>query len=283
MEDSMIEILKSILYGIVEGITEWLPISSTGHMILLEEIMPMNVSKSFWSMFLVVIQLGAILAVVVLYWNKIFPFKKNKEGKYTSVKSIWILWSKILVATIPAAIIGLALDDWIDAHLYNGFVVAIMLILVGVAFIYIENRNKDMRPSVNSLSALSYKDALIIGLFQVVAAVLPGTSRSGATIIGGLMIGVSRAVAAEFTFFLAIPVMFGASLLKLVKFGLAFSALEFFILVIGMVVAFFVSIFVIRFLMSYIKKHDFKVFGWYRIVLGAFVLIFFAIRALYAI
>ena len=279
----MIEILKSILYGIVEGITEWLPISSTGHMILLEEIMPMNVSKSFWSMFLVVIQLGAILAVVVLYWNKIFPLKKNKEGKYTSVKSIWILWSKILVATIPAAIIGLALDDWIDAHLYNGFVVAIMLILVGVAFIYIENRNKDMRPSVNSLSALSYKDALIIGLFQVVAAVLPGTSRSGATIVGGLMIGVSRAVAAEFTFFLAIPVMFGASLLKLVKFGLAFSVLEFFILVIGMVVAFFVSIFVIRFLMSYIKKHDFKVFGWYRIVLGAFVLIFFAIRALYAI
>lgn len=276
----MIEILKSILYGIVEGITEWLPISSTGHMILLEEIMPMNVSKSFWSMFLVVIQLGAILAVVVLYWNKIFPFRKNKEGKYTSVKSIWIIWSKILVATIPAAIIGLALDDWIDAHLYNGFVVAIMLILVGVAFIYIENRNKDMRPSVNSLSALSYKDALIIGLFQVVAAVLPGTSRSGATIVGGLMIGVSRAVAAEFTFFLAIPVMFGASLLKLVKFGLAFSVLEFFILVIGMVVAFFVSIFVIRFLMSYIKKHDFKVFGWYRIVLGAFVLIFFAIRAL---
>lgn len=276
----MIEILKSILYGIVEGITEWLPISSTGHMILLEEIMPMNVSKSFWSMFLVVIQLGAILAVVVLYWNKIFPFRKNKEGKYTSVKSIWILWSKILAATIPAAIIGLALDDWIDAHLYNGFVVAIMLILVGVAFIYIENRNKNMRPSVNSLSALSYKDALIIGLFQVVAAVLPGTSRSGATIVGGLMIGVSRAVAAEFTFFLAIPVMFGASLLKLVKFGLAFSVLEFFILVIGMVVAFFVSIFVIRFLMSYIKKHDFKVFGWYRIVLGAFVLIFFAIRAL---
>ena len=280
MEDSMIEILKSILYGIVEGITEWLPISSTGHMILLEEIMPMNVSKSFWSMFLVVIQLGAILAVVVLYWNKIKKKKKNKEGKYTSVKSIWILWSKILVATIPAAIIGLALDDWIDAHLYNGFVVAIMLILVGVAFIYIENRNKDMRPSVNSLSALSYKDALIIGLFQVVAAILPGTSRSGATIVGGLMIGVSRAVAAEFTFFLAIPVMFGASLLKLVKFGLAFSVLEFFILVIGMVVAFFVSIFVIRFLMSYIKKHDFKVFGWYRIVLGAFVLIFFAIRAL---
>ena len=277
----MIEILKSIIYGIVEGITEWLPVSSTGHMILLEEIMPMNVSKSFWSMFLVVIQLGAILAVVLLYWNKIFPFKKTREGKYVSVKSIWILWSKILVATIPAAVIGLALDDWIDEHLYNGFVVAIMLILVGVAFIYVENRYKDMRPTVNSLSALSYKDALIIGLFQVIAAVLPGTSRSGATIIGGLLIGVSRAVAAEFTFFLAIPVMFGASLLKLVKFGFAFSFLEFFILIIGMLVALVVSIFVIRFLMSYIKKHDFKVFGWYRIVLGIIVLIFFAIRALF--
>ena len=277
----MIEILKSIIYGIVEGITEWLPVSSTGHMILLEEIMSMNVSKSFWSMFLVVIQLGAILAVVLLYWNKIFPFKKTREGKYVSVKSIWVLWSKILVATIPAAVIGLALDDWIDEHLYNGFVVAIMLILVGVAFIYVENRNKDMRPTVNSLSALSYKDALIIGLFQVIAAVLPGTSRSGATIIGGLLIGVSRAVAAEFTFFLAIPVMFGASLLKLVKFGFAFSFLEFFILIIGMLVALVVSIFVIRFLMSYIKKHDFKVFGWYRIVLGIIVLIFFAIRALF--
>lgn len=281
MEDNMIGILKSIIYGIVEGITEWLPVSSTGHMILLEEIMPMNVSKSFWSMFLVVIQLGAILAVVLLYWNKIFPFKKTREGKYVSVKSIWVLWSKILVATIPAAVIGLALDDWIDEHLYNGFVVAIMLILVGVAFIYVENRNKDMRPTVNSLSALSYKDALIIGLFQVIAAVLPGTSRSGATIIGGLLIGVSRAVAAEFTFFLAIPVMFGASLLKLVKFGFAFSFLEFFILIIGMLVALVVSIFVIRFLMSYIKKHDFKVFGWYRIVLGIIVLIFFAIRALF--
>lgn len=277
----MIEILKSILYGIVEGITEWLPVSSTGHMILLEEIMPMNVSSSFWSMFLVVIQLGAILAVVLLYWNKIFPFRKNKEGKYVPVKSIWILWLKILVATIPAAVIGLLLDDWIDAHLYNGFVVAVMLILVGVAFIYVENRNKDMRPSVNSLAALSYKDALIIGLFQVVAAILPGTSRSGATIIGGLMIGVSRAVAAEFTFFLAIPVMFGASLLKLVKFGFSFSLLEFFILAFGMIVAFVVSIFVIRFLMSYIKKHDFKVFGWYRIALGIIVLVFFMVRAIF--
>lgn len=276
----MIEILKSILYGVVEGITEWLPVSSTGHMILLEEIMPMNVSDSFWNMFLVVIQLGAILAVVLLYWNKIFPFRKNKEGKYIPVKSIWILWLKILVATLPAAIIGLLLDDWIDEHLYNGFVVAVMLILVGVAFIYIENRNKNMRPSVNSLDAISYKDALIIGLFQVVAAVLPGTSRSGSTIIGGLMIGVSRAVVAEFTFFLAIPVMFGASLLKLIKFGFSFSLLEFFILAFGMIVAFIVSIFVIRFLMSYIKKHDFKVFGWYRIVLGVIVLVFFVVRTI---
>lgn len=276
----MIEILKSILYGVVEGITEWLPVSSTGHMILLEEIMPMNVSDSFWNMFLVVIQLGAILAVVLLYWNKIFPFRKNKEGKYIPVKSIWILWSKILVATLPAAIIGLLLDDWIDEHLYNGFVVAVMLILVGVAFIYIENRNKNMRPSVNSLDAISYKDALIIGLFQVVAAVLPGTSRSGSTIIGGLMIDVSRAVVAEFTFFLAIPVMFGASLLKLIKFGFSFSFLEFFILAFGMIVAFIVSIFVIRFLMSYIKKHDFKVFGWYRIVLGVIVLGFFVVRTI---
>ena len=276
----MIEILKSILYGVVEGITEWLPVSSTGHMILLEEIMPMNVSDSFWNMFLVVIQLGAILAVVLLYWNKIFPFRKNKEGKYIPVKSIWILWSKILVATLPAAIIGLLLDDWIDEHLYNGFVVAVMLILVGVAFIYIENRNKNMRPSVTSLDAISYKDALIIGLFQVVAAVLPGTSRSGSTIIGGLMIGVSRAVVAEFTFFLAIPVMFGASLLKLIKFGFSFSLLEFFILAFEMIVAFIVSIFVIRFLMSYIKKHDFKVFGWYRIVLGVMVLGFFVVRTI---
>ena len=276
----MIEILKSILYGVVEGITEWLPVSSTGHMILLEEIMPMNVSDSFWNMFLVVIQLGAILAVVLLYWNKIFPFRKNKEGKYIPVKSIWILWSKILVATLPAAIIGLLLDDWIDEHLYNGFVVAVMLILVGVAFIYIENRNKNMRPSVTSLDAISYKDALIIGLFQVVAAVLPGTSRSGSTIIGGLMIGVSRAVVAEFTFFLAIPVMFGASLLNLIKFGFSFSLLEFFILAFGMIVAFIVSIFVIRFLMSYIKKHDFKVFGWYRIVLGVMVLGFFVVRTI---
>ncbi len=276
----MLEILKSILYGIVEGITEWLPISSTGHMIILEQILPMNVADDFWSMFLVVIQLGAILAVVLLYWHRIFPFKKTREGKYVSVKSTWIMWSKILVATIPAAIIGLLLDDWIDEHLYNAFIVSVMLVVVGIAFIKIEDKNEGMIPTVNSIAELSYKDALIIGLFQVIAAVFPGTSRSGATILGGLMIGVSRAVAAEFTFYLAIPVMFGASLLKLIKFGFVFSALEFFILIVGMLVAFVVSIFVIRFLMSYIKKHDFKVFGYYRIVLGIVVLIFFIIRAI---
>lgn len=276
----MLEILKSILYGIVEGITEWLPISSTGHMIILEQILPMNVADDFWNMFLVVIQLGAILAVVLLYWHKIFPFKKTREGKYVSVKSTWIMWSKILIATIPAAIIGLLLDDWINEHLYNAFIVSVMLVVVGIAFIKIEDKNEGMVPTVNSLAELSYKDALIIGLFQVIAAVFPGTSRSGATILGGLMIGVSRSVAAEFTFFLAIPVMFGASLLKLIKFGFVFSILEFFILIVGMFVAFVVSLFVIRFLMSYIKKHDFKVFGYYRIVLGIVVLIFFIIRAI---
>lgn len=269
----MLEILKSIIYGIVEGITEWLPISSTGHMILLEEYMPMQVSEAFWEMFLVVIQLGAILAVVLLYWNKIFPFGKGRDGKFEVKMNIMTLWFKIIVACIPAAVVGLLLDDWLNAHLYNGLVVAIMLILVGAAFIYIENQNQNKLAKVNSLDALSYKDAILIGLFQLIAAVFPGTSRSGATIIGGLMIGVSRTIAAEFTFFLAIPVMLGASLLKLVKFGFAFSVLEFFILIVGMIVAFVVSILVIRFLMGYIKKHDFKVFGYYRIVLGLIVLL----------
>lgn len=271
----MLEILKAIIYGIVEGVTEWLPISSTGHMILLEEYMPMKVSSEFWEMFLVVIQLGAILAVVLLYWNKIFPFKIKKGEKFEVKMDIMTLWFKIVVACIPAAIVGLTLDDWLNEHLYNAVVVAIMLILVGVAFIYIENQNKGRVSSVNSLNALTYKDAIIIGAFQLIAAIFPGTSRSGATIIGGLMIGVSRTVAAEFTFFLAIPVMLGASLLKLVKFGLSFTFMEFFILVIGMVVAFVVSILVIRLLMGYIKKHDFKVFGYYRIVLGAIVLLSF--------
>lgn len=269
----MLEILKSIIYGIVEGITEWLPISSTGHMILLEQYMPMNVSEEFWNMFLVVIQLGAILAVVLLYWHRIFPFKKKEGSLYVNMDIIH-LWLKIIVACIPAAIVGLLLDDWLDEHLYNAFIVSVMLILVGVAFIYIENQNVGKASKINSLKEITYKEAILIGLFQLIAAVFPGTSRSGATIIGGLMIGVSRTVATEFTFFLAIPVMLGASLLKLVKFGFAFSVLEFFILIIGMLVAFVVSVVVIRFLMGYIKKHDFKVFGYYRIVLGILVLLF---------
>lgn len=271
----IIEILKSILYGIVEGITEWLPISSTGHMILLEELLPMKVSQSFWDVFLVVIQLGAILAVVVLYWHKIFPFNfKNKNRPFLRY-DIFQMWFKIIVACIPAAIVGLLFDDWLNAHLYNAIVVAIMLVLVGIAFIIIENHNKDRRARVDTLQQLSWADALIIGVFQLIAAVFPGTSRSGATIIGALMIGVSRTVAAEFTFFLAIPVMLGASLLRLVRFGFAFTAAELVLLLIGMLVAFIVSILVIRFLMSYIKKHDFKVFGWYRIILGILVLFYF--------
>ncbi len=271
----IIEILKSILYGIVEGITEWLPISSTGHMILLEELLPMKVSQSFWDVFLVVIQLGAILAVVVLYWHKIFPFNfKNKNRPFLRY-DIFQMWFKIIVACIPAAIVGLLFDDWLNAHLYNAIVVAIMLVLVGIAFIIIENHNKDRRARVDTLQQLSWADALIIGVFQLIAAVFPGTSRSGATIIGALMIGVSRTVAAEFTFFLAIPVMLGASLLRLVRFGFAFTAAELVLLLVGMLVAFIVSILVIRFLMSYIKKHDFKVFGWYRIILGILVLFYF--------
>lgn len=269
----IIEILKAILFGIVEGITEWLPISSTGHMILLNEFVTLNVSDDFWEMFLVVIQLGAILAVVLLYWNKIFPF--HFKEKPVVQKDIFVLWFKILVACIPAAVIGLAFDDVFDALFYNPWCVAIALIVFGIAFIVIENRNKDAKPRINELDQISYKTALIIGLFQLIAAVFPGTSRSGATIVGALLIGVSRTVAAEFTFFLAIPVMLGASLLKLLKFGFQFTGPEAVILLVGMIVAFVVSVVVIRFLMGYIKKHDFKVFGWYRIVLGIAVLAYF--------
>ena len=274
---NFIEILKSALYGIVEGLTEWLPISSTGHMILLEEILPMQVTQSFWEMFLVVIQLGAILAVVVLYWNKLFPFNFTNKNRPFIRYDIFTLWFKIIVACIPAAVVGLLLDDWLNEHFYNSIVVAVMLILVGAAFIFIENRNRDRRARVTSLSQISYLDAILIGVFQLIAAIFPGTSRSGATIIGGLLIGVSRTIAAEFTFFLAIPVMFGASLLKLVKFGFAFTVPELLLLLVGMLVAFVVSILVIRFLMGYIKRHDFKVFGWYRIVLGIVVLLYFFI------
>ena len=277
----MIEILKALLFGIVEGITEWLPISSTGHMILLNEFVTLDVSPEFWEVFLVVIQLGAILAVVVLFWNKLFPFDFSKRRKKNGIikTDIFVMWFKVLVACIPAMIYGILLDDLVEPYLYNATTVAIMLILFGVAFIVIENWNKGRKPRIKSLASLTYRDALIIGLFQLIAAVFPGTSRSGATIVGALLIGVSRVVSAEFTFFLAIPVMFGASLLKLVKFGLGFSMTEASLLIIGMVVAFVVSMGVISFLMGYIKKHDFKVFGWYRIVLGILVLLYFYVIA----
>ncbi len=272
---SIIEILKAILFGVVEGITEWLPISSTGHMILLNEFVTLDVSPEFWEMFLVVIQLGAILAVVILFWNKIFPFRFQE--KPVIQKDIFVLWFKILVACIPAAVIGLAFDDVLDALFYNPWCVSIALIVFGIAFIVIENRNRNMKPKIRELSQITYQTALMIGVFQLLAAIFPGTSRSGATIVGALMIGVSRTVAAEFTFFLAIPVMLGASLLKIVKFGFNFTGAEAVILLVGMIVAFIVSVIVIRFLMGYIKKHDFKVFGWYRIVLGAAVLLYFAL------
>lgn len=270
-----IEIIKAGIYGVVEGITEWLPISSTGHLILFNEFMPMNVSDEFWNMFLVVIQLGAILAVVVNFWIKIWPFNTRIKDKPFIRYDVMNMWIKIIVACLPAAIVGLLFDDVLEKYLYRPSVVAAMLIIVGVAFIIIENTNKNRRPHINSLKEITYKDALIIGLFQLIAAIFPGTSRSGSTIIGGLLIGVNRTVAAEFTFFLAIPVMFGASLLKLVKFGLAFTTEEVVILLAGTVVSFIVSIVVIRFLMGYIKKHDFKVFGWYRIALGIAVLGYF--------
>lgn len=272
----MLEIIKAILFGIVEGITEWLPISSTGHMILLNEFVKMEVSEEFWDMFLVVIQLGAILAVVLLYFWKIWPFGRKKSGGITFKKDTISLWCKIIVACIPAAIVGLAFDDLFDQLFYNKVCVSIALIVFGIAFILIELWNKGKKPAIRSLEKLDYKTVILIGMFQLIAAIFPGTSRSGATIVGALLLGVSRTVAAEFTFFLAIPVMFGASLLKVVKFilsGVAISGMELAILGIGLVVAFVVSIVVIRFLMSYIKKHDFKVFGWYRIILGLLVLL----------
>lgn len=271
----IIEILKAVLFGIVEGITEWLPISSTGHMILLNEFVTLNVSPEFWEMFLVVIQLGAILAVVLLFWNKIFPFKWKE--KPVLQKDIFVLWFKILAACVPAAVIGLVFDDVLDALFYNPWCVAIALIVFGIAFIVIENRNKNTTPKITELNQITYQTAFLIGVFQLLAAVFPGTSRSGATIVGALLIGVSRTVAAEFTFFLAIPVMLGASLLKVLKFEGSITGSETTILLAGMVVAFVVSVIVIRFLMGYIKKHDFKVFGWYRIVLGAAVLIYFMV------
>ncbi len=272
-----LEIIKAIILGIVEGVTEWLPVSSTGHMILVDEFLKLNVSKEFMEMFLVVIQLGAIWAVILLYWKKIFPFKFDNGVKVE--KDTIIMWVKILIACVPAAIVGLLWDDYLNALFYNPTTVAIMLILFGILFIVIENYNKGKNPKINSLTEITYTVAVMIGLFQLIAAVFPGTSRSGATIVGALLIGVSRTVAAEFTFFLAIPVMLGASALKLVKFGLktgfVMTGSELTILLVGMIVAFIVSILAIKFLMSYIKNNDFKVFGWYRIVLGILVLAYF--------
>ena len=283
----MLEFLKAVLFGIVEGITEWLPISSTGHMILLDEFVKLDVSPVFWEMFLVVIQLGAILAVVLLFFPQIWPFgmkNNNCPVKTKGVlsyckKDIWVLWFKILAACIPAAVVGLLFDEFFESLFYNGVCVSVALIVFGIGFILIENKNKGAKPRINSLNELNYQTALIIGLFQLIAAIFPGTSRSGATILGALLIGVSRTVAAEFTFFLAIPVMLGASLLKILKFGFSFTGNELMILVTGMVTAFVVSVVVIKFLMGYIKKHDFKVFGWYRIVLGAIVLVYFGFFA----
>ena len=277
----MLDILKAILFGIVEGITEWLPVSSTGHMILLDEFVKMNVSEEFWNLFLVVIQLGAILAVVILFWDKIFPFDLSKEARAehrVNKKEIWILWVKILISCVPAAVIGVLFDDVFDALFYNGTCVAIALIVFGIAFIVIESAKKGKDFKINSVSEITYKTALYIGFFQVLAAVFPGTSRSGATIVGALLIGVARTVAAEYTFYLAIPVMAGASLLKVLKFDGSMTGSELVILLVGTVVAFVVSIVVIRFLMGYISKHDFKVFGVYRIILGLVVLIYFAMR-----
>ncbi|MBO5282061.1 MAG: undecaprenyl-diphosphate phosphatase [Lachnospiraceae bacterium] len=281
----MLEIIKAIIYGIVEGITEWLPISSTGHLILLEKLMPFSgMSEDFFEMFDVVIQLGAILAVVVLFWNKLWPFALTAKSRAQNPGRIsWLrmdiltMWFKILVSCVPAAIIGILFDDVLNALFYRYEVVALALIVFGIAFIVIENWNRGRTPKINSLAEITYQTALLIGFFQVIAAVFPGTSRSGATIVGALLIGVSRTVAAEYTFFLAVPVMFGASLLKLVKFGFHFTALELGALLAGCVVAFVVSVFVLRFLLSYIKKHDFKVFGWYRIILGIIVLVSFGL------
>ena len=275
----MIEILKAVLFGIVEGVTEWLPISSTGHMILLNDFINLNVSKDFYKLFEVVIQLGAIMAVVVMFFKSIWPLKKKKD-KIVVDKKIISLWGKILVACLPAAIIGLVFDDFLDKHLYNSIVVSLALIIYGIVFIVVENKNIGKKET-KSVEKITYKQALQIGAFQLLA-LIPGTSRSGSTILGGLIVGLERSVAAEFTFFLAIPVMAGASLLKLLKYilkvGFAFSGIEIAILLVSSIVAFIVSILVIKFLLNYIRKHDFKVFGYYRIALGILVLLYFLIK-----
>ena len=270
---TMIEVLKAILFGVVEGITEWLPISSTGHMILLDEFVKLNVSKEFLDLFLVVIQLGAILAVVVIYWNKLIPLS-TKHGLHISRRKCK-MWVKIIVASIPAGVVGILWDDVFTKYFYNYQTVAIMLILVGVVFIIIERSNKNKIAKIDSIDDMSYGQAFLIGVFQMIAAIFPGTSRSGSTIVGSLMLGISRTAAAEFTFFLAVPAMFGGSAIKILKYSGGFNSAEVALLAIGMIVAFVLSIIAIKFLMSYIKKHDFKVFGWYRIILGIAVIGYF--------
>lgn len=268
------DLLKAVVFGIIEGLTEWLPISSTGHMILADEWIKMDLSAQFMEMFLVVIQFGAILAVIVLYFHKLNPFSRQKSTRQK--RETMSLWAKVLCACVPAGVIGVLFDDPINAAFYNFQTVAVTLILYGVLFIVVENRNRGKVPSIRNFTVLSYRTAFFIGIFQVLS-LIPGTSRSGATILGAILIGTSREIAAEFTFFLAIPVMLGASLLKMVKFGFAYTQMEAAVLLCGMVTAFLVSIFAIRFLMGYIKKHDFKPFGYYRIVLGAVVLLYFGL------
>ena len=276
MELNLWEILKVIVLGIVEGITEWLPISSTGHMLLVDEFVKLKCSPEFKEMFFYVIQLGAIFAVVLLFWKKMWPFQLKDREKPFIRRRVFSTWFKVVVACIPGAAVTLLFDDYIEAHLHTPWVIAAMLILYGVAFIVIEKWNRTRRPRIRRLSQITYPTALMIGLFQVLS-IIPGTSRSGATIIGALLIGVSRVAAAEFTFFLAVPVMAGMSLLKLLKFGFAFTSAELVLLLVGMAVAFVVSLACIKFLMAYIKKHDFRVFGWYRIALGLLVIAYFAI------
>ncbi len=272
---TFIELLKVIAIGIIQGITEWLPISSTGHMILAEELLKLNVSDEFMEMFRVVIQFGSILAVVVLYFKKLNPFAPSKTQ--AEKRDTWTLWFKVLVGIIPAGVVGVLLDDWLDEHLYNYVTVAAALIVYGILFIVIEKRNKNRSLPTKILSELTYKKSLAIGAFQMLS-LIPGTSRSGSTIIGASILGCERPVAAEFSFFMAIPVMLGASLLKLVKFGFDFTSTELIVMAVGVVTAFVVSIAAIKFLMDYIRKRDFSVFGWYRIVLGIIVLIWFAAR-----
>ncbi len=264
-----IEIIKAIILGIIEGITEWLPISSTGHMILADEFIKLNMPEEFKEMFFVVIQLGAILAVVLLYFQRLNPFSPKKTTK--EKKETMDIWYKVVVGVIPAGVLGVLFDDWFDEHFYNFVTVAITLIFYGVLFIVIENRNKDKKPVINSFTELSYRTAFLIGMIQVLS-LIPGTSRSGSTILGAILLGTSRAVAAEYSFFMSIPIMFGASALKLLKFGFSFTSEEAIILLTGMVVSFVVSVISIKFLMRYIRNNDFKVFGWYRIVLGMIVL-----------